>query len=112
MAISPEKPEDTVSTAEMNNLRFPVLSDIGQNVGKAFGVLYAFTKEVRTVYDGFKLDIPAKNGVPDDWSLPLSATYVIGVDGIILFADTRVDYRERTDPLDVLQVLEHRAAAE
>jgi peroxiredoxin len=112
VAISPEKPEDTVSTAEKNNLRFPVLSDIGQNVGKAFGVLYAFTKEVRTVYDGFKLDIPAKNGVPDDWSLPLSATYVIGVDGIILFADTRVDYRERTDPLDVLRVLEHRAAAE
>jgi hypothetical protein len=31
---------------------------------------------------------------------------------VILFADTRVDYRERTDPLEVLRVLEHRAAAE
>jgi peroxiredoxin len=112
VAISPEKPDDTVSTAEKNALSFPVLSDIGQQVGRAFGVVYAFTDEVRTVYDGFKLDIPAKNGTPDDWSLPLSATYVIGTDGTILFADTRVDYRERTDPLDVLRVLEHRAAAE
>ena len=78
VAISPEKPDDTVSTAEKNALSFPVLSDIGQQVGRAFGVVYAFTDEVRTVYDGFKLDIPAKNGTPDDWSLPLSATYVIG----------------------------------
>jgi peroxiredoxin len=112
VAISPEKPDDTVSTSEKNALTFPVLSDVGQVVGKAFGVVYAFTDEVRGVYDGFKLDIPAKNGTPDDWSLPLSATYVIGSDGVILFADTRVDYRERTDPLDVLRVLEHRAAAE
>ena len=80
--------------------------------GKAFGVVYAFTDDLRRVYDGFKLDIPLKNGTPDDWSLPLSATYVIGKDGAIVFADTGVDYRERTDPQDVLQVLEHRAAAE
>jgi peroxiredoxin len=112
VAISPETPDDTVSTAEKNALSFPVLSDVGHAVGKAFGVVYAFTDDLRAVYDGFKLDIPTKNGTPDDWSLPLSATYVIGADGVVLFADTRVDYRERTDPLDVLRVLEYRAAAE
>jgi peroxiredoxin len=112
VAISPEKPDDTVSTTEKNELTFPVLSDVGQAVGKAFGVVYAFTEELRSVYEGFKLDIPGKNGSPDDWALPLSATYVIGPDGVILFADTGVDYRERTDPRDVMLVLEHRAAAE
>lgn len=112
VAISPEKPDDTVSTAEKNALTFPVLSDVGQKVGKAFGLVYSFTEELRTVYDGFKLDISERNGTPDDWSLPLSATYVIGPDGRILFADTSVDYRRRTDPLDVLQLLERRVAAE
>jgi len=112
VAISPEKPDVTVNTAEKNALSFPVLSDVGHAVGKAFGVVYAFTDDLRGVYEGFRLDIPVKNGTPDDWSLPLSATYVIGADGVVLFADTRVDYRERTDPLDVLQVLERRAAAE
>ena len=34
VAISPEKPEDTVSTAEKNALSFPVLSDVGQAVRK------------------------------------------------------------------------------
>ena len=112
VAISPEKPDDTVSTSEKNALTFPVLSDVGQKVGKAFGLVYAFTDELRSVYDGFKLDIPGKNGSPDEWALPLSATYVIGTDGRILFADTSVDYRRRTDPLEVLGVLERRAAAE
>jgi peroxiredoxin len=112
VAISPEKPDDSLSTAEKNSLTFPVLSDVGQKVGKAFGLVYSFTDELRTVYDAFKLDIPSKNGAPGDWSLPLSATYVIASDGRILFADTSVDYRRRTDPLDVLRALEHRVAAE
>jgi peroxiredoxin len=111
VAIGPEKPDDTVTTAEKNGLGFLVLSDAGYAVGKAFGVVYAFTDEVRGVYDGFRLDIPSKNGTPDDWSLPLSATYVIGGDRIIQFADTRVDYRERTDPLEVVSLPERRAAA-
>ena len=64
VAISPEKPDDTVETLRKNELGFPVLSDVGQAVGRAFGVVYAFTDAVRTVYDGFKLDIPAKNGTP------------------------------------------------
>jgi peroxiredoxin len=112
VAISPEKPDDSLSTAEKNALTFPVLSDVGQGVGKAFGLVYAFTDELRSAYDGFKLDIPSKNGAPGEWSLPISATYVIGADGVILFADTAVDYRRRTDPLDVLAVLERREAAE
>jgi len=112
VAISPEKPDDTLSTTEKNALTFPVLSDVGQKVGKAFGLVYDFTEELRSAYEGFKLDIPSRNGAPGDWSLPLSATYVIGPDGVILFADTGVDYRRRTDPLDVLAVLERRQAAE
>jgi len=112
VAISPEKPDDSLTTSEKNELAFPVLSDVGQKVGKAFGLVYTFTDELRAVYDGFKLDIPEKNGAPGEWALPLSATYVIGTDGRILFADTSVDYRHRTDPLDVLQVLERRVAAE
>jgi peroxiredoxin len=35
----------------------------------------------------------------------VSATYVIGPDGIILYADVDVDYRDRADPQEVLTVL-------
>jgi peroxiredoxin len=53
VAISPEKPDDTLSTAEKDALAFEVLSDVGQKVGRAFGLVYEFSDELKTVYQGF-----------------------------------------------------------
>ena len=111
VAISPEKPDDTLSTAEKNALTFEVLSDVGQKVGRAFGLVYEFTDELKSAYQGFGLDIPARNGAPGEWALPVSATYVIDRDGLIIYAYTDVDYRDRADPRDVLKVLTQRSAA-
>src|SRR5271163_3724795 len=86
VAISPEKPDETVSTAEKNALTFHVLSDIGQKVGRAFGLVYEFTEELKSAYRGFNLDIPARNGTADEWALPIAATYVIDRDGSIIYA--------------------------
>ena len=110
VAISPEKPDDTLTTAQKNSLSFEVLSDVGQKVGRAFGLVYQFSDELRSAYGGFGLDIPAKNGA-DEWALPISATYVIDRDGIIIYAYTDPDYRDRADPLDVLKVLKQQPAA-
>jgi peroxiredoxin len=104
VAISPEKPDDTLTTAEKNALTFEVLSDVGQKVGRAFGLVYVFTEELKRAYEGFGLDIPAKNGA-DEWALPIAATYLIGQDGKILYACTNADYRDRADPQDVLRLL-------
>jgi peroxiredoxin len=110
VAISPEKPDDTISTAEKNALDFEVLSDIGQQVGRAFGLVYSFDDELKWAYRNFGLDIPAKNGA-DEWALPISATYVIDRDGVIVYAYTDADYRDRADPRDVLAALTRNAAA-
>ena len=72
VAISPEKPDDTLSTAEKNALSFEVLSDVGQKVGRAFGLVYTFSDELKRAYQEFGRDIPATNGA-DDWALPISA---------------------------------------
>lgn len=111
VAISPEKPDDTLSTAEKNALSFEVLSDVGQKVGRAFGLVYEFTEELKSAYHGFNLDIPARNGAPGEWALPISATYVIDHSGSIIYAYTDVDYRDRADPRDVLNVLTKNAVA-
>jgi peroxiredoxin len=111
VAISPEKPDDSLSTAEKNALTFEVLSDVGQKVGRAFGLVYDFTAELKSAYDGFNLDIPARNGTPGEWALPVSATYVIGGDGTIVYAYTDPDYRDRADPRDVLAALAKKAVA-
>src|SRR5271156_2643712 len=111
VAISPEKPDDTVSTAEKNALTFEVLSDVGQKVGRAFGLVYQFTEELKSAYRGFNLDIPARNGAPDEWALPIAATYVIDRNGTVVYAYTDADYRDRADPRDVLAILTRKAVA-
>jgi peroxiredoxin len=104
VAISPEKPDDTLSTAEKNALDFEVLSDVGQKVGRAFGLVYTFSDELKWAYREFGLDIPGKNGT-DEWALPISATYVIGQDRQIVYAYTDADYRDRAEPAEVLEAL-------
>jgi peroxiredoxin len=111
VAISPEKPDDTLSTAEKNSLTFEVLSDVGQKVGKAFRLVYDFTEELKSAYRDFGLDIPGKNGMPAEWALPISATYVIDRGGLILHAYTDADYRDRADPIEVLTILRRVGAA-
>jgi peroxiredoxin len=110
VAISPEKPDDTLSTAEKNALSFEVLSDVGQKVGRAFGLVYDFSDELKSAYKAFGIDIPGKNGA-EDWALPISATYVVDRDGTIIYAYTDADYRDRAEPADVLEVLKKTAAA-
>jgi peroxiredoxin len=104
VAISPEKPDDTLTTAEKNALSFEVLSDVGQKVGRAFGLVYIFSDKLKGAYQGFGRDIPGANG-SDEWALPISATYVIGRNGRIIYAYTDPDYRDRADPEEVLKVL-------
>jgi len=110
VAISPEKPDDTLSTAEKNALTFEVLSDVGQKIGRAFGLVYEFSDELKSAYKGFGLDIPAKNGAAEEWALPISATYVIDRGGRIIYAYTDADYRDRADPSDILELLKQTAA--
>ena len=111
VAISPEKSDDTLSTSEKNALTFEVLSDIGQKIGRAFGLVYEFTEELKSAYEEFGHDIPSRNGTPGEWALPIAATYVIDRNGSIVYAYTGVDYRERADPRDILDVLMKNVAA-
>jgi peroxiredoxin len=108
VAISPEKPDGTLTTTEKNGLAFEVLSDVGQKVGRAFGLVYIFSDELKRAYQGFGRDIPEANGT-DEWALPISATYVIGKNGRIIYANTDADYRDRADPEEVLKVLTEAA---
>jgi peroxiredoxin len=110
VAISPEKPDDTLSTAEKNALTFEVLSDVGQKIGRAFGLVYEFSDELKSAYKEFGLDIPAKNGAAEEWALPISATYIIDRGGRIIYAYTDADYRDRADPSDILELLKETAA--
>jgi peroxiredoxin len=78
-------------------------------IGRAFGLVYTFSDELKRAYQEFGRDIPATNGA-DEWALPISATYIIGLDGTIIYAYADADYRDRADPEEILVLLKEASA--
>ncbi|SFD64358.1 Peroxiredoxin [Algibacter lectus] len=103
LALTPELPDNSLNTSEKNNLEFTVLSDIGNTVGKTYGVVFELTKEVASIYqEGFGLN--QKNG-DDSNELPLAATYVIDKKGVIQYAFLDADYKERAESKEIVSAL-------
>ena len=104
IAISPQAPDESLSNMEKQELAFDVLSDRGCDVAGAYGVAFALAEELRPIYGALGIALPEKNAA-DDWRLPIPATFVIGADGRIAFADVDADYRNRAEPDDILATL-------
>ncbi len=103
VALTPELPDSSMSTSEKNELEFDVLSDVGNVVARQYGVVFKLTDAVAARYQqGF--DLHSYNGDESD-ELPLAATYVIDTEGVIRYAFLDVDYRNRAEPDDILEVL-------
>ena len=101
VAISPQTPDNSLSTAEKNELAFPVLSDSALQAAESFGVAFELSPELVELYGRVGNDLPTLNG-NGRWVLPLPATYVIDRKGQVVFAHVEADYRERAEPSDVM----------
>jgi peroxiredoxin len=104
VAVSPQTPDESLSTAEKNELAFPVLSDVGSAAARSFGIAFDLAEELRPIYAASGHALPEKNG-DDGWVLPIPATYVIDRDGTIVLAFVDVDYRNRLEPAEILAAL-------
>ena len=104
VAISPQLPDGSLSTAELNALTFDVLSDAANEVAHRFGLVWKLPEELRAALRSNDKALPGING-DDSWALPVPATYVIARDGRVALAAIEVDYRKRLDPDAILAAL-------
>lgn len=105
LAISPQTPDESLSTAEKNSLAFAVLSDAGSATAKAYGIAFDLAEEMRPIYTRFGHALPDRNG-DDSWVLPIPATYVVDTNGTVVLAFIDVDYRNRLEPAEIVAALE------
>lgn len=104
VAISPQTPDHSLSTAEKWQLEFEVLSDVGNQVAREYGLAFRLSEEVRTIYKSLGNDLEAYNG-DTSWELPMSGTFVIAQDGTIQLAFVDADYTHRLEPAVILDTL-------
>ena len=62
VAISPQTPDKSLSTAEKNELKFQVLSDVGNKVADQFGLVFKLPTELQELYNNFGISLPKFNG--------------------------------------------------
>lgn len=104
LAISPETPDNSLSTSQKNALKFSVLSDIDNKVAKQIGLVFKMPEALKNVYSAFNLDVAKHNG-NTNYELPMAATYVVNTEGIITYAYVSEDYTERANPEEILKAI-------
>ncbi|MBE9172914.1 AhpC/TSA family protein [Cyanobium sp. LEGE 06143] len=105
VAISPETPDNSLTTQEKNDLEYPVLSDADNQVARDFGLVFQLPAALLPIYEGFGIDLTAYNG-NDHFELPIPATYVVRQDGVIQYAFADVDYTKRAEPSEIVKALQ------
>jgi peroxiredoxin len=105
VGISPQLPDNSLSTAEKLALEFKILSDVGNKVAKDFGLVFKLSDKMQEIYRIFGIDLEAANG-DQSFELPIPATYVVAPDNIIRFAFIDADYTNRLDPETILAEVE------
>jgi len=104
VAITPELPDVSLSTAEKNALEFEVLSDVNSDYARSLGLVFSLADELRPIYLSFGIEIEKHNG-EGQFDLPLAATFVIAQDGTVASAFVDADYTTRQEPAEVVAAL-------
>jgi len=103
IALTPELPDQSLSTSEKHDLKFEVLSDLGNGVAREYGIVFKLTDDVAKAYNkSFQLN--EHNGDTSN-ELPLAATYIIDKDGKVIYAFVDADYRNRAEPTELTEFL-------
>ncbi|MGA8041693.1 MAG: peroxiredoxin-like family protein [Terracidiphilus sp.] len=101
VAVSPQTQRQSDFMVGQHGLPFPVLHDAGNALAEQFGLVYTVPDDLREYYRSILVNIPFVNG-DESWRLPLPATYVIGRDRKVLFAEAHADFRVRPEPEEAL----------
>lgn len=105
VAVSPQIPDESLTLTEKHDLAFDVLSDIGSDTAKQYGLSFDLPDDLAAVYDRLGFDLQRVNG-GHPRTLPLPATYVIDRGGVIRWAFVHTDYTTRAEPADILAALD------
>jgi peroxiredoxin len=103
VAIGPQTERQSDFMAGQHGLPFPVLTDPGCALAEQFGLVYSVPDYHREYYRSILVNIPFVNG-DQSWRLPIPATYVIGRDGRVAFAEAHADFRVRPEPEEAFAV--------
>jgi peroxiredoxin len=104
VAISPQSPDQSLSTVEKAALEFTVLSDPGSRVARRIGIAFQQADEVLDAQRKLGLDLAQVNA-EGSVNLPRPTVLIVDTDRTVRFVDVQPDYTARTEVADILSAL-------
>ncbi len=104
VAVSPQTPDQSLSTAEKAELAFTVLSDPGSRVARSIGIAFQQAGEVLAAQRQLGLDLAQVNA-EGSTQLPRPTVLIVDHNRTVRFADVQPDYTARTEVADILAAL-------
>ncbi|MEV8267332.1 peroxiredoxin-like family protein [Microbacterium sp. NPDC076911] len=101
LAISPQKPDGSMTLTEKDELTFDVMSDPGNSIARALGIVAPQSAERTAARLERGLDLTEVNadGTTD---LVHPTAIVVDASGVIRWIDVHPDYSTRSAPADIL----------
>jgi peroxiredoxin len=105
IAVSPQHPDGSLTMQEKHDLEFPVLSDPGNQIARALGVLTHPSDDARALQMEHGLDLAAVNA-DGTIELPMPTVAIVDATGVLRWIDVHADYATRTEPDQILRAIE------
>ena len=105
IAVSPQKPDGSLSAAETNQLTYAVVSDPGNQLAAALGILTEPSAEAATAQQLVGLDL-AEHNADGGVTLPMPTTVVVDAAGVIRWIDVHPNYTTRSEVPDILAAVD------
>jgi peroxiredoxin len=96
IAISPQRPDGSLSMQETNQLTYSVLSDPGNQIAGQLGILTGPTDAARAAQADLGLDVAARNA-DGTHTLPMPTVVLVDSAGAIRWIDVHPNYTTRTE---------------
>ncbi len=97
VSIMPDNAQFTKSSVELNDLPFPILSDIDLGYSLSLGLVHWVGAEIKRLYDDVGIELEHYHG-NQSYFLPIAAKFIVDQDGMVKARQLNVEFRERMEP--------------
>jgi peroxiredoxin len=105
VAVSPQKPDGSLTMRQKHDLAFTVVSDPGNAVAGHLGILTGPSEEARAAQLQLGLDLTNVNA-DGTVTLPMPAAVILDAARTVRWIDVHPDYSTRTEPQQVITALD------